>query len=310
MKGTRALVVGYGSIGRRHAKILQQMGMEVGVLSQYASNLSIPTFTGLRSALDQFRPDYVVVANPTAQHSVTLKALNVMGFDGRCLVEKPLLASVEDLLVEPSFALFVGYVLRFHPVLQRVQKILEGCALYSITSYVGQYLPDWRPGTDYRKCYSAQAKAGGGVLRDLSHELDYLRLLAGNWKRLTALGGRFGKLEISSDDVFDLLWEAERCPSVSCHMNYLDRNPRRDCSIHYEGGSLFLDLMGATLWQNGTRTDFEIERNDMFRSMHQAVLSGERDRLPCWEDGVSVMRMIDASSESVQRKEWIWNKRD
>ena len=310
MTGERALVVGYGSIGRRHVAILQEMGFGVGVLSQHASGLSIPVFTELNLALDQWRPDYIVVANSTAEHPATIEALNVARFSGRCLVEKPLAASVEDLSNAPSYRLFVGYGLRFHPVVQRAQEILEGCVLYSIASYVGQYLPDWRPGADYRKCYSAQAKAGGGVLRDLSHELDYLRLLAGDWKRLTALGGTFGGLEISSDDVFDLLWEAEHCPSVSCHMNYLDRNPRRDCSIHYEGGSLFLDLWGATLWQNGEQYNFEIERNEMFRRMHVAVLSDQTDRLARWEDGVAVMRMIEASNDSVERKEWIWQKTD
>jgi len=310
MSGERALVVGYGSIGRRHAEILHAMGFEVGVVSRYAAKLSFPVFTDLESALGQWQAGYIVVANTTAEHSTTLEALNTARFSGRCLVEKPLADCVANLSPQPSYQMYVGYNLRFHPVIQRAQAILKGHALYSITSYVGQYLPDWRPGTDYRKCYSVQAKAGGGVLRDLSHELDYMRLFAGEWTRLTALGGTFGNLGVSSDDVFDLLWEAERCPSVSCHMNYLDRNPRRDCSIHYEEGSLFLDLWQGALWQNGKQYDFEIERNEMFRRMHEAVWFDEVEGLARWEDGVAVLRMIEAANDSVERKEWIWQKTD
>ena len=71
----------------------------------------------------------------------------------------------------------------------------------------GRIIRDWRPGRDHRTTASATQQAGGGVLRDLSHELDYLLWLFGPWQRVAALGGSSGARQIEVDDHLDLLLE-------------------------------------------------------------------------------------------------------
>ncbi len=64
----KALVVGYGSIGKRHADNLQKLGVDVLFLRR-AGTKSLPAghFANLAKALE-LKPDFAVIANPTSLH--------------------------------------------------------------------------------------------------------------------------------------------------------------------------------------------------------------------------------------------------
>ena len=307
-KTVKALVIGYGSIGQRHEAVLRQMGNRTAVVSKHASALPCPVYSTVREAIDLFNPAYIVVSNRTSEHMDTLQQIQATGFDGTCLVEKPLSEKFVDSSIPYGFKISVGYVLRFHPFIQQAIKILRDKKLISIQSYVGQYLPDWRPDTDYRQCYSASKKHGGGVIRDLSHELDYILLLAGAWERVSALGGHFSELKIETDDVYGLLMKTENCPIVLCQMNYLDRNERRDCSIQYEGGSLYIDFIGMHFMLNGTVQKDVIKRNDSIASMHTAALTSNHELLCSIKEAALTLQLIEAAEESSSERRWVWRK--
>ncbi len=306
MAGTkRSLVVGYGSIGRRHVDVLCGMGAETAVVSRHAHNTSCPCFHTIQEALDGFRPHYIVVANRTSEHLETLDQIENGGFRGTCLVEKPLSDKVVSKECGYDFEIRVGYVMRFHPLIQQAADILTGKRLLSMDVYVGQYLPDWRPDTDYRQCYSASKAQGGGALRDLSHELDYIALLTGAWKRVSALGGHLSGLEIETDDVYGLLMKTQDCPVVLCQLNYLDRNTRRDCTIHYEGGTLYLDFIGNRLTHNSIVQKTELERNAMFEAMHAAAWLPDVPGLCSFEEAVQTLQLIEAAEKASKEGCWV-----
>src|SRR5215472_1264696 len=121
-----ALVVGLGSIGERHARLLSELGHDVAVVSRRGLGDKRRSYPMLGDALAAERPDYVVVANETAEHHATLMALASAGFAGRVLVEKPLFDRLAPLPEHRFRASFVGYNLRFHPVLQELGRVLEG----------------------------------------------------------------------------------------------------------------------------------------------------------------------------------------
>ncbi len=304
----KCLVVGFGSIGRRHFDVLRDMGLETAIVSQHAEDGAVSIYRTLSDAMQDFTPEYVVIANPTSEHWETMQELQACGFSGQCLVEKPLASEVVSANVEFGFSVKVGYVLRFHPLIQQARSILSGQRLVSIQSYVGQYLPDWRPGSDYRASYSARKERGGGALRDLSHEFDYLMWFAGCWKRVAALGGRFSSLEINSDDTYCLLLETERCPAVACQVNYLDRNTRRNCEIQYDGGSIELDLIAGRIVKNGEMDEVKLERNDIFRKMHEVGLGTEDDESCTYREAIHTLTLINAAEKASDEGEWIWNK--
>lgn len=301
----RSLVVGYGSIGRRHEAVLRTLGAETAVVSGHATDLACPCFSTIHEAINSFLPQYIVVANRTSEHLDTLDQIESTGFGGTCLVEKPLSDHPVSTETSYGFKIYVGYVMRLHPLIKQALELTKGKRLLSIDAYVGQYLPDWRPGTDYRQCYSASKAQGGGVLRDLSHELDYLMLLSGPWQQVAALGGHVSKLEIDTDDVFALLMKTKNCPVVLCQMNYLDRNVRRDCTIQYEDGTLHLDFVGNRLVHNGVIHKVEVERNELFEAMHSAAWTPDAQGLCTFEGAVQTLELIEAAEQSSTEGNWI-----
>lgn len=299
----KALVVGYGSIGSRHARLLTALGCEVAAVS--SRNIDFPVhYRTLADAL-AWQPEYVVIANRTSQHYKTLTELAERGFTGTVLVEKPL-SHEEDKLPSQEFKrAFVGYNLRFHPVLQKLRTVLQNEKVISVLAYVGQYLPTWRPGSDYRSSYSADINAGGGVLRDLSHELDYLNWLLGGWEQLTAVGGHYSRLEIKSDDVWIIMMHTTKCPLVSVQMNYLDRVARRLVLINTDDHTIEADLVKGTIMIDNTTEEFRTDRDFTYLAQHRAILEDRKESLCTLPEGMEVLHMIHAIERSARQKEWV-----
>lgn len=298
------VVIGYGSIGQRHARILMQLGCRVVVVSRREIQFS-PAYRSLPDALEQENPDYVVIASETGKHYVDFEELAALGFKGTVLVEKPLFHTLKDIPANRFQNAYVAYNLRFHPMLRRLAELAkEEPPLYAQV-YVGQYLPGWRSGRDYQESYSARKNGGGGVLYDLSHELDYLLWLFGGWKKLTAAGGKLSSLKIESDDAYSLMLVMERCPVVHLHLNYLDRIGRREITLITESRSVKADLAGQTLRVNETTTPYPLERDDTYILQHKAVLSGEKESLCTLEEGLSVLKMIRAAEQAAEQGVWV-----
>ena len=120
------------------------------------------------------------------------------------------------------------------------------------------YLPDWRPGVDYRTVYSAHKALGGGVTIDLIHEWDYLVDLFGKPERLYNLRGHYSELEIDSDDVSLYIAEYPHL-LAEVHLDYFGRGYRRTLELFCPEGSLLADFGAGTLtWPDG-RTDHHEE---------------------------------------------------
>lgn len=300
----RALVVGYGSIGARHAKILEELGCLVAVVTAREVCFT-HRFETIAEAVLEFIPDYVVIATETARHTEGVAELSETGFRGTLLVEKPLSHSVCDIGTTTFQGSFVAYNLRFHPIFLRLRELLITKKVLSVQAYVGQYLPSWRPGRDYRTVYSADKHAGGGVLRDLSHELDLLNWLLSGWLKLTALGGRFSNLEISSDDVFSILMETVRCPVVTVQMNYLDRIGQRRIIVNTEEQTIVADFIAGHLLVNDVREEFNIDRDHSYREMHRTLINGSRQDVCTFQEGLDVLHMITSAEQAVEEERWI-----
>lgn len=287
----------------RHARLLTELGQRTAVVS--SRDVDFPLrFDTLKAALAEHAPDYVVIANATNLHYDTLTTLRSQGYSGLVLVEKPLFDRYQP-LPEGTGETLVGYNLRFHPVIQRLAQRLRSERILSVQAYAGQYLPGWRPATDYRESYSADATRGGGVLRDLSHELDYLGWLLGGWTRVSALGGHLSSLEITSDDIFTLLMSTPGCPAVTLQLNYLDRPGRRLLVINTDQHTIEADLVAGTLQVDGEREHFKSERDNTYRAMHEAALSTDRTTLCSLSEGLSTMKLIEAAEQAASRGEWV-----
>ena len=292
-----ALVIGYGSIGVRHADILNSMDAvkKVSVLSSQI-NLPYETITSLEE-ITKLNPNYIVIASNTSLHYEQLAFLEENLQGTKILVEKPIFDSFYDLEINNN-QVFVGFNLRFHPFLQLVKEKIIDKNLWNIQLFCGSYLPDWRPNRDYRISASAKNETGGGVLLDLSHELDYVQWLAGPLEVDLAVSEKVSDLEIDSDDLLLLSGRAQGGAYVHIALNYFTREPIRQIILDGEGISIQGDLIANSFsaTTEGKKSDFSwphLERNDTYRAMHHAVLEGDFSNICNYDQGLQTMSLIE-----------------
>lgn len=301
---TKALVIGFGSIGRRHAAVLEEFGIDVAIVSR--RDVDHPhAFRTIDAALTYFDPDYIVVASRTNEHLHDVAQLANLGFAGVLLIEKPLFHHVSVFPDNTFRRVHVAFNMRFHPLLSALTNAAAARRIFAIHAYVGQYLPNWRPESDYRSGYSAIRAQGGGVLRDLSHELDMTLLVGGPACNVTALGGKFSHLEIDSDDVFSILVQTTRCPTASISMNYLDTKLHREFVVHTDEGTLRANLVTCEL-SDGTSTRYiPAERNESYIAMHRAAINGDTSMLCSLQEAEQVQHLIAAVERASAGPEWV-----
>lgn len=299
-----ALIIGYGSIGARHARLLAATGVHV-VCVTGNSDCPFPKASSIAQAVASHSFDLIIISNTTVHHKDSLEEVLAAGYKGKILVEKPLFEASYDMPIEADRPIFVAYNLRFHPLVQRAFALLKGGQAISAEFFVGQYLPDWRPGTDYRKGYSAIKAQGGGVLRDLSHELDLVLWMLGGWTAVTAIGGHFSRLEISSDDSYSLLLKTERCRAVSVHLDYLNFGVRRGFNIITDDLTLTGDFIANTLLVNGEQESFATDQDTTYKGQLEALF-GSGQGHPCtYAQGVEVVALVDAAEDAARRQAWV-----
>jgi predicted dehydrogenase len=230
----RWVVVGAGSIGRRHLRNLVELGADnIVVVRRDARPLdgelaSIPVVSELPPTVDA--RSAAVVCSPTVHHARDSTVALRSGY--HVLVEKPVASRAEDvaLMTQASAAVrrhvMVGSCLRFHPVLSELRAAVHA-GQFGRVHWAGvwcaQHLADWRPNRDYRETYSASRAQGGGVLLDLIHEIDYLHWIFGQGKTGWASVGDGRGLGIDAEDSADLAVHFENGPLALCHLDALSR---------------------------------------------------------------------------------------
>jgi predicted dehydrogenase len=198
------------------------------------------------------KPDFAIIAGPSSTHVPMSRFFVERGV--HVLIEKPISSALDGVteLIDAAGAkgviLAVGYHLRFLASLQAAREAVEagtiGRVVY-IRAEVGQYLPDWRPG-DYRATVSAQAGLGGGVVLELSHEIDYVRWLVGEPLEVSAMIVRSGELDADAEDLAEMTLRMECGATASIHMDMLQRTPYRCCRIVGSSGTVVWDALAQT----------------------------------------------------------------
>jgi len=265
----RALIVGSGSIGVRHRSVLEGLGVDVRMLSRRPG---VGDFVDVVEAVGSFGPGYAVVATEPDDHVGALDRLAGAGFTGRVLVEKPF---AERTVEDPSDRfdwVGVGYNLRFHPAVLALRTAIAGQRVLSVQGRVGQYLPDWRPGRDYRE--TVTAGPAGGVLPELSHELDLVAWMVGPTIVLQGWAVRSGELDIQREDLALCVLGLPDGGLASLELNCLDRQPTRRLTIATEERTVELDLMrGLVTCGDQVLYDRHVGRNETFAAMHRSAIS-------------------------------------
>lgn len=313
-------VIGAGSIGRRHIDNLRLLHPKaqlywLGATGQIPpqNQLAEVVYPTSIDELILLPVDYCVVASPSSAHLAHVQTLLARNIP--LLVEKPLAATLSDglqmqqlCLTAPQVPVAVAYCLRFLPALQLLKSTLDSGRLgkiLHIDAHVAQYLPDWRPGKDYRQSVSARAALGGGVMLELSHELDYLYYLFGPLKLHFSLLQQSGLLELDVEDQADLLLSTASGANVSVHMDFLQKTVQRRCFISATEARLEWDLVEnsiqlmTTTGRHVLYSEPNYQRNQMYLAMlkqfEQKILRPADPSAPLAtvEDALSSLAIIE-----------------
>ena len=317
----RVLIVGLGSIGKYHLRLAREFlpHAEIAVL-RHKVDLIIPEgadyiFSNIDEALT-FAPTLAIVANPATFHLSDATRLAEAGV--HLLIEKPLSTTsegVKDLIgvcKKTNVVLAVGYNLRYLQSLQKFKSMLDDQvigSIWSVRSEVGQYLPSWRPGSDYRQGVSAQSALGGGVLLELSHEIDYLCWIFGEVDWVQAVLTQQSDLEIDVEDTAHLVLgfaanRSERSLVASVNLDFIRKDTTRQCTAIGKLGSLRWNGIAGTveLWSHDTDTWHEVFKHQT--NTDESYAAEWKDVIACIEqgslpfvtgaDGLEVLKIIDA----------------
>jgi predicted dehydrogenase len=264
----RFLVMGCGSIGKRHianllaAGVGEVIGFEVRAdrAKEVHATFGVEVVTDLDAAFAR-RPSVAFVTAPTSLHV----ALALQAAERGChlFIEKPLAHNregVEKLLGlarQNNLVTLVGCNMRFHPGLRAVKRLLEERAVGLVTAAfieVGQYLADWHPYEDYRQGYSARKDLGGGVILDAIHEIDYARWLLGPVTTVCCFAGHLSNLEIETEDTAALLLRFASGVIGEVHLDYVQRAHSRTCQVIGDEGTVRWDYSAGEVRVYSERT--------------------------------------------------------
>lgn len=278
MKNYKIAFVGLGSIATRHLKNVHSYLASQGdgcEMDLYRSSFGRPLADELKPLVSNCylyadaipadrRYDVVFVTNPTSMHYETVQKFAT--YTKSFFIEKPVFDStrVDEGIFETikNIPSYVACPLHYNAVLQYVKQHVNPDEVICARAMSSSYLPDWRPGQDYRQTYSAHKDLGGGVSIDLIHEWDYLTWLFGMPTECRQLIGKVSHLEIDSDDLAIYIGRNEKT-AFELHLDYFGRKAQRTLDLFTAKETVHCDLIDGTVryLKEGRTITLQSERN-------------------------------------------------
>ncbi len=274
MQQLRVCFTGIGSIARRHIRNLQTVCAQRGIalrMDAYRHSAGENNVDGITHTYTEFSQvpddyDVIFITNPTELHLKTLKIFHNKGKN--FFIEKPVVSqgqivAAKQFAVRKGSLYYVACPLRYNAVIQFIKNNICVDDVFSIRSISSSYLPEWRPGQDYRKTYSAHKNLGGGVSIDLIHEWDYLTYLFGWPDIIHCLIGKKSNLEIDSDDYAVYIAEFSN-HIVELHLDYFGRKTIREIQMLTKDDTIVGDIAyhKISFLSTGKVIEFQEERDD------------------------------------------------
>lgn len=305
MQKKHILVLGSGSVGKRHMKNFVSLGCAISAMDPRADRLEeaaketllFNKFSSLDDALasDQ-KFDAAVVASPPKFHIDQSIALLKVGVP--MLLEKPLAKTLEeakklsDFLTSNHTPLMLGYTYRWwSSLIDLRKKILSGeiGKPLHVSFIMSAHLADWHPWEKYQDFFMASKDLGGGALLDESHWLDLMIWFFGMPDKVFADIGKISDLEIDTDDNVDMLVYYKNGLRVSLHLDLYGRPHKKSITVLGEKGSLDWSF------------EESLDRNIMFMNLAKDfLLMLDNNAKPhcVVEDGLNVLKLIEVARKS------------
>jgi predicted dehydrogenase len=288
------LILGLGSIAAKHIIALKALDKDVTIFALRSGNNGTDA-TGVINIYDlselKTTPDFAIISSPTNLHLQSITQLAELRIP--LFIEKPPLHSMDgahqavELIKQRSIFTYVACNLRFHPCITFLKDYFEknSCRVNEVNVYCGSNLPDWRPGIDYKKNYSANKVMGGGVHLDLFHEMDYTCWLFGYPDKSRGFFSAKSSLGIDAVDYVNYLLEY-----------HYRRTPRRTVEILFDTDTWVVDLINCTITAQSGEVIFQ---SPDFKIM-DTYIKQMRYFTACLKDGNAPMNTFENAVKVLQ----------
>jgi len=317
MELSKLAIIGLGSIGKRHLEIAKRIRPELNISTISSkekpnqNKLVDQNFLSIDSAIS-FGIEAAIISNPAPFHINC--AIELLDAGVHILIEKPLSNNslkIDQLInaeKKSSAKALIGYCYRYDKNGIFFKKMIMNKKIGTILSAsinCSSYLPEWRNDKDYKSSVSARKDLGGGVLLELSHEIDYSYWLFDDFTSVYCSIVNSGELNIDSEDIADIILISKEKFPVNIHLDFNSRVYNRMCTVRGTKGNLVWDIFEKRILLQKSNENSKIIYNDIQSDMYYSQLVHffdciENNADPCitLNDGVASMKLIDASKQS------------
>jgi len=294
------VIIGLGSISKKHILSLDALGIiyKIKALRSNRNATVEKNITNIYDLSEIGHPDFVIISNPTSEHFQTIKSIAEIGLP--MFIEKPAVHSLDNiteilaLIRQNNLFTYVGCNLRFHPCLKYVKEQLfkTDKVINEVNIYCGSYLPDWRPGQNYKNIYSANLEMGGGVHLDLFHEMDYACWLFGQPNTFKGFSSSKSSLGINAPDYSNYILSYPSF-NISIILNYYRREAKRSLEIVFEENTWYIDLIRHVIYDG--------EGALIFEAPNFNILDSYKDQMKYFIECLNTQKVpMNTFSESIE----------
>ena len=284
----KIIIIGYGSIGKKHCKTLKKFNVDYYVVS---TQKNIKEKQIKYTDIKKINPDYVLIASPTSKHLKDLIAVDKLIKNKVTLIEKPLFNKKTKYLPKNNKVL-VAYNMRFHPIIEYLKKLSKKNKIYNAEILCGSYLPKWRK-RNYIHTSSAKKSLGGGVVNDLSHEIDYSRYIFGNLKKIFIYKDKVSNLRIDTEDYANIFCKSKNINIWIC-LDYISKIDRRSVKINFEKFTINADLIKnkVSYSKNNLIKTIHFKKKNSYYEQMRNLLNNKFKNFCTYEEGRQVLEII------------------
>lgn len=330
-------VYGYGSIGKRHIYIMKQIFENINIYVIRHTSKEIKNndnnydrnckenyikkfFYNYEDALNYLIPDIAFICNPAPFHidlAISLAKKNINLF-----IEKPISINtkkVQELInicSDNKLVLQIGYMTRYSKSLNLLRDIILEKKYGDILNFRcvhNSYLPSWRKSYDYSKDVTASEKLGGGVILELSHEIDYINWLFGDILYIFSRFEKSSQLKIDTEDNLDVIYKFKNNITGTLNINMASFYNKRECIVNCDKATLLWDGINFKLSiftnENNELIDLEETRDDLFTRQIKDFFLKINKKNSCSKsakNALNVLELIDKIKKSNKEKQIIW----
>ena len=321
----KILVIGIGSIGRRHIRNIKFLipNSTISLLSKssngtYDEEKLVDNIYRKTSDTLTLSFDAIFICGPASSHIKI--SLDFLKKGNNIFIEKPLsdnLANCNKFLNYAKFSkniIQVGYQFKFHPALIKLRNEIKKRKYGNLVSSkieCSSYLPKWREGRDYSKTVSASKQSGGGVTLELSHEIDFANWLFGPFDKVSSISKNTKSLKVNVDDISNInLIKKNFICSIS--LNFHSHISKRYIIVNFQKASVLIDLLENKyeLYQANNKKVSNIKYNydqlfiDEIKYFFNCIKNSNNSNISLYSS-LDTMKIIDKANKSSSLKKVI-----